>query len=309
VDEIEGLAILTVYVVRDDADAALVDLQLARIARHTSVPVTVHAVAVRVPEPVRARLAADPIVRLAQVTPYGGVGSREHAHYLDQLLTVARETEASHFVTLDTDSFPIADDWLTRVVGPGTDVAGILRSENHDVCLPHPSCTMLTRRFVERHDVSFSPDSDGTSEFRRFLRTTGQAGDTGLRLAYTLWSEDVEWTRLTRTNAVDLHPVIAGIYGDAVFHLGAGTRDALFRADLRRSTVHRLTDPIERIPVGAGRVRTVKRRALRTARGPSERRAIAVNRAAATTAREWLLRDSDDLVAHLRGGSTPAASP
>jgi hypothetical protein len=307
---IEAVAILTVYVVRDDADAALLELQLDRIARHTSVPFTIHAVARRVPEPIRERLRRHPAVRLLDPPVHPGSGSREHAAYLDLLLADARAGHASHFVTFDLDSFPIADDWLDRVdaVRPGAPVAGILRVENGDVCLPHPSCTVLTREFVETHDVSFSPDSDRSPEFRRFLRATGQAGDTGLQLAFTLWREQIPWGHLRRTNAVNLHDVIAGIYADAVFHLGAGTRDALFRADLRGSRIHRVTAPIERLPVGHGVMRDVKRGVLRRFRAGTEARLVADNHRAAVEARQWLLRDSDGLIAHLRGRPAPASN-
>ena len=220
-------------------------------------------------------------------------------------------TDATHFATFDMDSFPIADRWLERALAlaPGAPVAAVLRRENGDVCLPHPSCTVLTRDFVETHSVSFSPDSDGTPTFREFLRATGQAGDTGIRIAEQLWREQLPWGRLLRTNRVDLHPVIAGIYGDVVFHLGAGTRAAMFRHDLHRTWAFRLTGPVERIPVGHGRARRVKKAALARIRRPAAGRVIEANRRAGLEAREWLLRDPDGLFTHLRGGAGTGARP
>ncbi len=237
-------------------------------------------------------------------------GSREHAHHLDALMARAVPGPASHVVTLDLDSFPVADAWHdTLVAGADDSVVGILRRENGDVLLPHPSCTVLPRSFLERHPFSFSPDTDGTREFRTFLRTSGQAADTGIRLAYLLASQNVPWCPILRSNRRDLHPLIAGIYGDAVFHLGAGARASLFRRDLAVSTVHRLTDPVERIPVSWPPARRWKHRALGAVRGPAERRMIAANADAAARARTWLRDDPDGLFTFLRGGPEPGAAP
>jgi hypothetical protein len=307
------LAVLTVALVRDDGDRALLELQLSRLRRHTAGPFTVHAVARRVPDDVRDWLAGQPDVRLLDVPPVADTGSREHGAYLDALLTAARATDATHFAVFDLDSFPVVDDWLARVtelLPPGAGVAAVLREENGDVCLPHPSGTVLTREFVETHAVSFSPDTDGTPEFRRFLRESGQRADTGIRIARVLWSGHLPWARLRRTNAVDVHPVIAGVYADCIFHLGAGSRVALFRADLARSRVHRWTRPLERVPVGRGRARDVKRRALAKLRGPAEARMIAANREAAAAAEAALLADPDAFLARLRGhGPDPVSRP
>ncbi len=298
------VAVLTVALVRDDSERALLELQLARLRRHTLGPLAIHMVARRVPDDLRAWLAGQPDVHLLDPPAPSDRGSREHAAYLDALLEAARATDATHFASFDLDSFPIVDDWLGRIIGmlpAGAGVAAVLRRENGDTCLPHPSGTLMTREFVDAHEVSFSPDSDGTPEFRRFLRESGQRADTGIRLAKTLWTGREPWARLLRTNAVDVHPVIAGIYGDCIFHLGAGSRVALFRADLARSPVHRLTRPLERLPVGHGRTRTVKLRVLRAVRGPAEARRIRANRSAAATAQASLLRDPDGFLAYLSG--------
>lgn len=304
------LAVLTVPFIRDPDDERLLALHLDRITRHTDVALTIHVDARNTTPGARAQLEAHEAVVLHDVADDADPGSRQHARILDGLLTAARESDATHFATFDMDSFPIVDGWLTRVlaVTPDAPVAAVLRKENGDVCLPHPSCTVLTREFVETHPVSFSPDSDGTPEFREFLRSTGQAGDTGIRLAHLLWREHTPWTRLLRSNRVDLHPVIAGIYGDLVFHLGAGTRAALFRLDARRSWAFRLSDPLERLPVGDGRLRTAKKAVLAKIRRPAAGRLIEANRSAGLAARAWLLRDPDGLFAHLRGEDGPGAA-
>lgn len=306
------LAILVVYVVRDDDDLPLLDLHLDRIARHTSVPYTIHGAAPRVTPAARARLEAEPDLRLVDLPPTDARGSREHAHYLDGLLPIALESDATHIVTFDVDSFPVIDDWVDRLLAaapPESGLAGVLREENGDRVLPHPSCLFASRELFTRYDLSFSPDWDGTPEFRRFLRATGQAGDTGIRIAYRLWADDLDWGRLRRTNAVDLHPVIAGVYGDAVFHLGATSRGVLFRRDLAPSPVHRLTMPLERYPARRPAAVRAKKAVLRWTRGPVERRMMQRNRDCYRRVRAELLADPDALFARLRGADARNRAP
>jgi hypothetical protein len=231
-------------------------------------------------------------------------GSREHAWYLDQLVAHALTTGATHLCTLDVDSFPVRDGWVGAVAARMPDdsgLAAVCRLENGDSALPHPSCTFARRDFYEQFHPSFSPDSDGTPEFRRFLRTTGQSADTGIRLGYALWSHDLPWGRLVRTNRVDAHYLMAGIYGDAVFHLGGIGRGKVFRRDLRHSPVHRLTRPLERLPVGTGAAARAKRATLRRLRSGAEARLATANRAEFERIRARLLADPDRFLSQLRG--------
>lgn len=303
---IDDLAILVVYVVRSHDDETLLDLHLDRIARHTTVPYRIHAAAPRITARAASVLAARDEVTVWPTPPFDQFGSREHAHHLDALVQHGLAGASSHLATFDLDSFPIADGWHdTFAPRDRNGVAAILRLENGDVVLPHPSCTVLARTFLEQHPFSFSPDSDGTREFRAFLRGSGQSADTGIRLAYELARHNLEWQRVLRSNVNDLHPLIAGIYGNTVFHLGAGARPSLFRRDLATSLTHRLSRPIDRIPVRPGVARRLKRRVLRTVRGPAERRMIAANATAAGTARQWLRDDPDGLFDFLRGLGPP----
>ena len=208
--------------------------------------------------------------------------------------------------TLDVDSFPVRADWVDVVaaqLAEASGLAAVCRLENGDTQLPHPSCTFARRDFYERFHPSFSPDSDGTPEFRRFLHTTGQSADTGIRLGYALWSRGLAWGRLVRTNAVDPHYLMAGIYGDAVFHLGGIGRGKVFRRDLQGSTVHRLTRPLERLPVGQGAARRAKQAALHRLRSGTEAELAAANRQEFARIRTRLLTDPDGFLAELRGGA------
>ena len=60
-------------------------------------------------------------------------------------LPVALADGVSHICTLDVDSFPIDDAWIDVLVAsapPASGLTGVLRVENGDVALPHPSCIL-----------------------------------------------------------------------------------------------------------------------------------------------------------------------
>ncbi len=301
-------AILVVYYLAEPSDLPILREHLDRIERHTKSPFVVYAATERLLPGGHDLLAERHWVRTCELSPVAGRGSREHGAYLDQLARQAMADGCLRLVTLDVDSFPIDDRWLEIALAgaEASGVAGIVRTENGDTVLPHPSWTVIERSFWEAVQPSFSPDSDFTPDFRRFLRTTGQAGDTGLGLAYALWSRGIEWHQLRRTNVRELHPVIAGIYADSVFHLAGVASGTLFRRDLAESRPHRLTRPIERVPVPSA-MQGVKRSLLGRIRGGAEARIKERNRVAYDLAREWLLNDADGLIAYLRGDAEVGA--
>jgi hypothetical protein len=298
------LGILVVCYLKDDDDLPLLELHLERVAKHTHVPTTVFTAANRASDAARARLEAQPNVVVCDHPDTDRRGSREHAYHLDLLAQQALDAGVSHLCTLDVDSFPIRDDWVDVVaaqIPEASGLAAILRVENGDTALPHPSCTFGRRDFFERFTPSFTPDSDGTPEFRAFLRDTGQSADTGIRLGYALWAAGLPWGKLVRTNRVNPHYLMAGIYGDAIFHLGGIGRGKLFRKDLEHSAAHRLSRPLERLPVGTGAAARAKRSVLHRVRANPEARLAEQNRAFYSVLRAWLLSDPDSLLDYLRG--------
>lgn len=301
---IDHLAILVVYFLRDD-DLGLLELHLNRIAQHTHVPYTLLASAQRVTPAARALIRAQPNVRLVDIAPTSLRSSREHAYYLDAMLEEALDLGASHICTLDPDSFPIADDWLAKiqqVTPPASGFAGVLRVENGDVLLPHPSCTLASRGFYQSISSSFAPDSDYTGAFRKFLRQTHQAADTGIRIGYELWRRDLPWGHLLRTNVRNPHYLMAAIYADSVFHLGGASRRGLFRRDTAGSLSHRLTSPLERIPFPrGGALQRAQGAMLHRLRGDVEDFVLQRNREAYAALERYLISDPDGMIAYLRG--------
>jgi hypothetical protein len=308
---VDHLGILVVYFLKDDHDLPLLELHLDRIERHTHVPYTLYAVANRVTDRARSLVEARPNVRICEVPVTPLRASREHGFYLDAMLPIALADGVSHICTLDVDSFPIDDSWievLAAAAPTASGLTGILRVENGDVALPHPSCILARREFFEEYMPSFAPDSDYTPEFRRFLQSTEQAADTGIRLGYALWQHELTWGHLIRTNVRNPHYLLAGIYGEVIFHLGSAGRGKVFRQDFRESTIHRLSAPIERLPM-RGRLGTSARRsALRFLRRDVENRVMDDNASMYESLRSALARDPDGLISYLRG-EPPTAAP
>lgn len=296
------LAIMVVYVLQRGL-LPLLKIHLDRIAQHTSVPYTIFATQARLSPPGREILATAPNLRVIDVPLCTLRGSREHAYYLDAMIPEVLASPATHVCTLDVDSFPIDDAWLDVLSGiapPESGVSGVLRSENGDTALPHPSCILMTREFVERHQPSFSPDSDGTLEFRRFRRVTGQAADTGVRIGSTLWNHALPWGHIERTNMVNPHYLMGGIYGDVVFHLGGIGRAKVFRKDLDALRTHRWSRPLELLPTRGARLASMKERTLRKVRQHAANEVATLNQRIYEDIRDWLFRDAEGLFAYLR---------
>jgi Glycosyl transferase family 2 len=140
-----------------------------------------------------------------------------HGRALDRLLReVPQDTE--YVVTLDTDSFPIRDGWLDNLIGRldgGASIAGVWRDEMAPKITPyvHPSCLVARRNTLLELEVDFA-------------RKSGQ--DVGQNITEAVVSAGGLVSRLRRSNARNPHFLMAGIYGDLVYHHGAGSRRADF---------------------------------------------------------------------------------
>jgi hypothetical protein len=140
-----------------------------------------------------------------------------HPRALDYLVgRVAPDFD--YVITLDTDSFPVRDDWLDVLINAcedGAAVVGVYRDEMAPSIRPfiHVSGLCVRRRDLCALRVSFarrrSQDvgQNITEEFRRLGRKI---------------------VPLERSNRVNYHFLVGGIYGDVIYHHGAGSRNAEF---------------------------------------------------------------------------------
>jgi hypothetical protein len=130
---------------------------------------------------------------------------------------------------LDGDAFPIADPMPVIMDGLSkAPLVAVRRAENLDDPQPHP-CFCVTTVGTWRSlpgDWSLGPVWAGDQGRR--------VSDVGANLLRALELTETPWVPLLRTNGSKLHPVFFAIYGDIVYHHGAGFRgDALSRVDLQ----------------------------------------------------------------------------
>jgi hypothetical protein len=109
----------------------------------------------------------------------------------------------------------------------------VRRDENLGDRQPHPSFCLTTVGFWTAVDGDWHRGYEWTSS------TGDRVTDVGGNLLGILSEHGTPWRPLLRTNRVDLDPLWFGIYGDVVYHHGAGFRPPLARhVDLQgRGTV------------------------------------------------------------------------
>lgn len=152
---------------------------------------------------------------------------KDHAtklNLLADLICLAADDPADPLVFVDGDAFPVApigtliDERLER-----HRLIAVQRRENSLDIQPHPCFCVTT--------VGFWRDVGG--DWHRGHEWHDPEGvpitDVGANLLAALDRAGVDWYPLHRVNAVDLHPLFFGLYGDVehgalVYHHGAGFR-------------------------------------------------------------------------------------
>ena len=129
-------------------------------------------------------------------------------------------------IFLDSDAFPIADlrSYLEKKLTMHPLVA-VRRDENLGEPQPHPCFCATT--------VGFWKEIGGDwSRGYAWPTPLGPVTDIGANLLGNLRERTVDWFPMTRSNKVDLHPVLFGVYDNQIYHHGAGSRAPVMRVDL-----------------------------------------------------------------------------
>jgi hypothetical protein len=193
-----------------------IDVQLRYLERHLSSPYRVYACL--------NEIAGDRGGELFFSTRDQG----DHAQSLNHLAGVIAEGGDGDdvLVFLDGDAFPIAPlDEPLRAFLAARPLAAIRRDENGDV-QPHPSfCATTIGGWREL-------GGDWSKGDRTWKNAQGDdVTDVGAKVLKALEQKGADWTPVLRTNVVDLHPVLFGVYGDLIYHHGGGFRASYTRAD------------------------------------------------------------------------------
>lgn len=145
-----------------------------------------------------------------------------HGEKLNHLaLEIANAASASDLLMfLDGDAFPIAN--LTPTLTNGLAEAPLLavrRAENSNDPQPHPCFCLTTVGFWRSLPGDWSRGYTWTDSRGR------PATDVGANLLRALELAGISWRELRRSSSPDIHPVWFGVYGDVIYHHGAGFRD------------------------------------------------------------------------------------
>jgi hypothetical protein len=149
-------------------------------------------------------------------------------HLALEICHVAAEDDLIMF--LDGDAFPIVDPM--PVIEEALQTAPLLavrRAENLDEPQPHPSFCVTTVGTWRSLPGDWSLGPVWPAGKRELV------SDVGANLMRTLELSGIPWVQLLRTNGAKLHPLLFAVYGDVVYHHGAGFREkALPRIDRER---------------------------------------------------------------------------
>ena len=213
------LGIAVVYLFGDD-NAALFDLHVERIARHTHGPYRIYGGVNRLPAASLTRVAAHPHVRPVTCPETGLRGAEEHGFYLDHLVQTAFADGVSHAAVMHLDSFPIADGWdrtLMSVVSGRCAFATIARIDT--------ALLFVQREFYTtchpKHRLTAEEERDPRCQ--AYLDAEDPEPHSGIGYGYRAFTGG--WT------AHYLHPPpgwpaaeLPYVFGDLVFHLNGGVK-------------------------------------------------------------------------------------
>lgn len=152
-----------------------------------------------------------------------------HAKKLNRLAqrALVHANDDDILLFIDGDAFPVAaldlrlQQWLAD-----DPLVAVQRLENNGDPQPHPCFCATRARFWREIEGDWRPGYHWTNHSGESVT------DVGARLLQTLQQRNQHWTALKRSNQTNLHPLWFGVYGDAIYHHGAGFRAPVSRIDL-----------------------------------------------------------------------------
>lgn len=228
------LGICIVFLLTDEWGEFLARTVVKQIARTTSGPYRIYGYGLRASEE-QAQFLSSLDVSLLPLPKKSELPqhiSKEHSFLLDRLVSRAFSGGCRYVATFDMDSWPITDRWnetYANMLSERTPVAAIVRTEFTDN-FPFSAFSMLFDSFWREGQSSFA-SNESNSMSRR-------PSETGSGILDQLARDGSSFLRLERTNRWNPHPIMAGIYDDAFFHLGAGSRTPVFVSDEKQYSLN-----------------------------------------------------------------------
>jgi hypothetical protein len=176
-----------------------------------------------------------------------------HAGKLNHLaLEISHQADPDDLLMfLDGDSFPIADPMpLIDESLARAPLVAVRRDENLGDPQPHPCFCVTTVGTWQALPGDWSQGYEWTNAEGR------RVSDTGANLMRVLELTKTPWAKVLRTNKRNLDPVYFAIYGDVVYHHGAGFRE-VSRFTRYHASLAPTPKPLTGMPIG----RMLRRRA------------------------------------------------
>lgn len=201
-------------------DDRWIDIQLSALDRHIHEPFRVYAFLNGIDE------AHDSKFFYASHEPI-----TDHAIKLNLLGDIIKPNASPDdlVIFIDGDAWPIVDFLpLVRAKLAEFPLVAVCRKENLGDIQPHPCFTITTVGYW--HAIKGDWKQGYTWEVVTNGRTV-KVTDVGGNLLGLLRQQNAHWYPLLRSNTVDLHPLWFGVYGDILYHHGAGFRPHISRLD------------------------------------------------------------------------------
>jgi hypothetical protein len=213
------LGIVVVYLF-DEEDEPLLDLHLSQIEKHTQVPFVIYGSANRLAPRFRERLALHPKVQICECPDTDLRGDQEHSYYLDHLVTIAFEDNASHIVSLHLDSFPISSGWAEALASKLSASCVFATVERINT-----ACLFFHRDFYRRYHPTFllSEAERAEPQYQQYLMEHDPFTHSGIGYGFMAYSKGLSWYYLRSQNGSD-SSVYGLVHEDMIFHLGGVVR-------------------------------------------------------------------------------------
>jgi glycosyltransferase involved in cell wall biosynthesis len=138
-------------------------------------------------------------------------------------LELARQRTCSpYIVTLDSDAFPVSDDWLPCLRQRLQDPVRAVGIRHHRDYI-HPSCLMMARNTLDDLGVTFLAEKDGPSRFDVAERISHELKQRGFRIA------GLQRTSARRRGSASEPVYLGATYEGLVYHQWYTTRAATAR--------------------------------------------------------------------------------
>ena len=152
----------------------------------------------------------------------GNIEQSLHKNAIQKVIEYFRANDFDSYCLLDSDCFPIVKNWPMKLRSYIEEhnlwYASVSRVENGET-FPHPAAQFINSKYINDPMFDYTEDAVSTD-----LNTGETFRDTGTCNQKKDENGRIIWYPLLRTNRINVHPLLCGIYGDYFYHHGMGSR-------------------------------------------------------------------------------------